>query len=166
MKKVLLLTAFSAISFLGFSQDKQASSNPLSFSGGLELAMPMGDMATGYSFGIGASLQMDYNVASKTDLTVNAGYMSFSGKDGAGSQGMIPVLAGVKYGFTDNVYGSMQLGMLNVQGTDGAPSTSAFAFAPGVGYKVNKMDFQLRYSSASKDGFTFSWLGLRAAYSF
>ncbi len=165
MKKVLLLTAFSAISFLGFSQEK-SESKPLSFSGGLELALPMGDFAEGSSFGFGASLQMDYNIASKTDLTVNAGYISFSAKEGGGSQGVIPVLAGIKYDIADNIYASMQLGMMNLKGSDGAESVSAFAFAPGVGYKMNKMDFQLRYTSASKDGFTFNWIGLRAAYSF
>lgn len=176
MKKVLLFSAFSAISFLGFSQDKSASKD-ISFNGGLEIGLPMGTFGDSHGFGIGVSAQMNYPLADKMALTVNAGYISYSGKSVSvtvpgivttsiktPNLGVIPVLAGLNYSFTDKVYGSAQLGMSFLSST--GSSSSGFTFAPGVGYKINKLDFLVKYTSISATGGSLGSVGLRAAYNF
>ncbi len=78
--------------------------------------------------------------------------------------GLIPVLAGVKYDFSEKIYGSAQIGISFATESDGG---SAFTFAPGIGYKISdQFDLMLKYQSASKDGGNTSFLGLRAGFTF
>ena len=156
--------ALTAASFAGFSQEK--SSNPMSFSAGAEAVLPIGDLGLASSFGIGASAQMDYTVASNVALTANVGYVSYLPKEsGFKSIGVLPVLAGVKYHFNDQFYGSVQLGM-SFASSDGT-SSSAFTYAPGVGYKINEQfDVLVKYNSWSSNGLTYSGVGLRVGYNF
>ncbi len=168
MKKVLFLLSLTTASFVSFSQSS-GSSNPLSFSVGAEAALPVGDLGLGTSFGIGASAQIDYMVAESVAVTGNVGYINFVGKSVNGvtgsSIGIIPVLAGIKYHFNDQFYGSAQLGMsfASVNGD----SQSGLTFAPGVGYKINEQfDVMAKYTSVSLKGWTASAIGLRVAYNF
>ena len=162
MKKVILFSIFSLIAFTGFSQ-KSDKSTKLSI--GAELGLPIGDFSAGYSLAVGFSGQADFNVANNIDLTLNAGYTRFLGKDGADGSGAIPVLGGAKYHFSDKVYGSAQLGVSFF--SFGGESLTLFTFAPGVGYKVSdNFDLLFKYSSISDDGGSINWIGVRAAYSF
>ena len=165
MKKVLLIAAL-AVSSVSFAQDK-GSSKPLSFSVGAELGMPIGDAATGSSFVGGLSAQLDYSVASQVALTLNTGYGKFFGKDGGDGWGVVPVLAGVKYHFNDQFYGSAQLGMSFISYGGGADSQSGFTFAPGIGYKASeKIDVMLKYTSISLEDGSVDAVGVRLAYNF
>lgn len=168
MKKLFFVFALAAVSVAVKAQDTR----PLKFSIGLEAALPVGDFADASSFGIGGSAQADYLVAEKLALTLNAGYISFQGKDyelggvtyKTGSTGFIPVLAGFKYDLTPQLYGSAQLG---VTFSDEKDSGSVFTYAPGLGYKFSEnFDALLKYTGYSKDGSTASTVGLRIAYTF
>jgi hypothetical protein len=164
MKKLFFIAALTATSFAVQAQDTK----PLKFSIGLEAALPVGDFADVSSFGIGGSLQGDYSVAEKLALTLNAGYISFSGKTvngfKYGSSGFIPVLAGFKYDLTPQLYASAQLG---VTFSDEKNSGSVFTYAPGLGYKFSEnVDALLKYTGYSKDGNSLSTVGLRIAYTF
>lgn len=171
MKKLFFIAAFTAISFLGQAQDD--ASNPLKFSIGVEAALPLGTFGDAYSFGIGGSVQGDYSIAESLDLTLNAGYISFSGKTeqiGGGISfkyptiGYIPVLAGIKYHFSEQLYGSAQLGATF---TDQKGSGSAFTYAPGIGFKFTpNVDALLKYTGYSSDGSSSNTIGLRLAYTF
>lgn len=175
MKKVLLSLAIVAAAFGANAQSKDASK--LKFSVGVEAAAPIGDFGDGYSFGIGGTVQADYWVAPEFALTLNSGYVSFIGKSqtynfGAGnvtiknkSLGLIPVLAGGKYNFTPQFYGSAQLGVGIF--TASGSNSSAFAYAPGLGYKfTDNLDALIKYTGYSKDNTTSSAVGLRVAYTF
>lgn len=168
MKKILLMTAFSAASMFGFAQEK-SDSKSMSFSGGVEIGMPMGDFGDVASTGFGASLQMNYSLGSKSALILSAGYVTYGGKTISGidlpSWGWIPVLGGLKYNLSDNFYGSAQAGM-SFFSIDGGDSESIFTYAPGIGFEKNKIDISARYLSASKDGATTNTLGLRLGYKF
>lgn len=161
--------AILAIGVLKVSaQKKSEEAGGLKFSVGLEAALPVGDLKTGYSFGIGGSVQADYKLAENFAVTLNAGYLNFIGKTVFGlkipSTGLIPILAGGKYHFTESIYGSAQLGLTFSTEKNGG---SAFTYAPGIGYNVSpNFDLLLKYQASSKNGSTSSFLGLRAAYSF
>ncbi len=164
MKKLFFIVAVSAASFAVQAQDTK----PLKFSIGVEAALPVGDFADVSSFGIGGSVQADYSVAEKLALTLNAGYISFSGKTINGIKldagGFIPVLAGFKYDLTDQLYGSAQLGATF---GDQKNSETLFTYAPGLGYRFSEnFDALLKYTGFSAKGIDLSAVGLRVAYTF
>ncbi len=170
MKKLFFITALTAVSFAGNAQNE--TNKPLKFSIGLEAALPLGDFGDVSSFGIGGSAQADYSVAEKLALTLNAGYISFSGKSytiagttyKASATGFIPVLAGFKYDLTPQLYGSAQLG---VTFSDQSGGGSIFTYAPGLGYKFTEnFDALLKYTGYSDKGGTLNTVGLRIAYTF
>lgn len=173
MKKVLLIAALTTVSFAGFSQDKKES-KPLSFSVGVDAGLPIGDFGDGYSFGIGGSAQADYKVADKLALTLNTGYMSYSGKSisvlGVSiknpSLGVIPIMAGTRYWFSENLYGSAQLGVSIWSFSGGGGSETSFTWAPGIGYRFSNIDLLLKYNSINATGGALGSIGLRAAYNF
>lgn len=166
MKKLFFIAAFTAVSFAVQAQDK--TTKPLKFSIGLEAALPLGDFGDVSSFGIGGSAQADYSIAEKLAITLNAGYISFSGKTFSGIKlpavGFIPVLAGIKYDLTPQLYGSAQLG---VTFSDQSGGGSIFTYAPGLGYKFTEnFDALLKYTGYSDKGGTLNTVGLRIAYTF
>ncbi len=176
MKKIILSFAVIVLA-IGASAQKGSSDDAqkLKFSVGIEAALPLGDFGKISSFGIGGTAQADYNIATDIDLTLNAGFISFAGKSvnfaGFGTikypaVSYIPVLGGVKYNFTENVYGSAQLG-LTFASVSGAGSSSSFTYAPGVGYKFTEnLDALLKYTGYSANGGSTSTIGLRVAYTF
>ena len=171
MKKIFLCAAVLAASVTAVSaQSKKVETKPV-FSAGLETALPLGDFKQGYKFGLGATVQGECAVADKVGITLSAGYLSFAGKtvEFAGekykneAQGVIPVLAGAKYYFTDNVYGHAQIGLSFFNHGVG----SAFTYSPGIGIKASdNMDVLVKYQAASKSGSTASFFGARVAYTF
>jgi len=184
MKKVFFIVALTATSFAGFAQKEKEESKPLSFSVGLEAALPIGDFADFNSFGIGGSVQGEYKVAPELGITLNAGYISYSAKSisvlGVSlpkekALGVIPVLAGVRYHFSENIYGSGQLGLSFFSG---GGSGSNFTYAPGVGFKFSQFDVLVKYvgMSSKVESFngtaivsktaTYGAVGIRAAYNF
>lgn len=171
MKKVLLIAALTAVSFAGFAQDEKGATKKFGFSVGVEAALPMGDFGDSYGFGIGGTVQADYNVNDKFALTLNTGYITYSGKTidlgiisiKNDALGLIPVLAGAKYSFSENVYGSAQLG---VSIASGSGSGSNFTYAPGVGVKFSNFDVLVKYTGISATGGSLNSIGLRAAYNF
>ena len=172
MKKVILSLVVVAIASLSASAQKEkAESKDLKFSVGVEAGLPIGDFKSGYSFGIGGSVQGEYAVAETVGITLNAGYLSFTGKtitEGGQSlklpsTSMIPVLAGAKFHFTEKVYGHAQLGLSFFNNGGG----SAFTYSPGIGFDLaENFDILIKYQAASKSGSTLSFIGLRAAYTF
>lgn len=172
MKKLFFIVALTAASFSGFAQDKSAETKKLNFSVGVEAQLPIGDFADVNGFGIGGTVQADYRVADQIDLTLNAGYITFSGKTltVAGfsikndALGLIPVLAGAKYHFSDNIYASAQLGLSFASGS--GRSGSNFTYAPGIGFKFSKIDVLAKYTGISATGGSLNTVGVRAAYTF
>ena len=183
MKKLILCAAV-VIAAMGANAQKAKSdskSTPKSqFSIGVEGSLPIGDFAKAYSFGFGGSVQGDFWVAPELALTANVGYISYSGKSvtttyTAGtttvstttkypSNGLVPVLAGIKYKFGGSmVYASAQLGAAFSTQSGGG---SSFAYAPGIGFNFSpNFDALLKYQGySSKGGNTSSAVGLRLAY--
>ena len=188
MKKLLFVSAiFLAGSTSLFAQkgDKEESKT-LSFSVGVEGSLPLGNFGNSYSFGFGGSAQGDYKISDDFAVTLNVGYITYSGKSTstripigidpitfqiiystvtskAPAFNLIPVLAGAKYWFSPNVYGSAQFGLAFASG---GGTGSNFTYAPGIGFKFSQIDVLLKYLGISATGGSLNTVGLRAAYNF
>ena len=138
---------------------------PIKVGIGAVAGVPVADATDFFNSVFGVDLQGEFYVIPSFALTLSAGYVEFSKKSGVtGNSGLIPVLGGVKYFFSDKVYGSAQAG-LSVAASGDAGST--FTFAPAIGYKLsNRFDLSLKYQSATKDGWNDAFLGLRVGLSF
>ena len=164
MKKTILISAFSILAFSAFAQKSSSSASKLKFSIGVDAGFPVGDYSPYTSFAYGGSAQAEYAFSEKASGTFSVGYLGFSGKNGFSVDGFIPVLVGGRINFSEKVYGSAQVGLYLSTASGGG---SAFAFAPGVGFKVSEnFDILAKYQSATKDGVDVSFVGVRAAYSF
>ena len=183
MKKLFLSLAVIAATLSASAQTK-TSVSPVKVSLGVDAVAPFGDFAKSSSFGIGGSLQGDYNVDPTLALTLSAGYIDFLGKSqtytnpGVGNVtvknpdfGLIPVLAGIKYSFTPQVYASAQLGVAFSTKKNGG---SNFTYAPGIGYKFSdNFDILAKYtgysvknSGTGTKNTSLNTAGVRLAYTF
>jgi len=173
MKAKLLL--FVMLVALTFSIKAQTNDDmPFKIGVGAMIGLPVGDYSDVASLAYEVDLLGEYAVAPSFALTLSVGYLDWSKKsdfkamedeDGMKIKlGMIPVLAGVKYYFSDMFYGSAQAGISF--GTD-SDSESVFTFAPSIGYKFSeKLDLSLKYQSATKNSSDASYLGLRLGFAF
>ena len=176
MKKLFFSVTILSLSILSATAQKETTDLDKSFrvSVGLIGALPTGDLKTTSNFGIGGSLQGEAKVAPEFGLTVSVDYISFSGKTISGfgtsikapTLSLVPILAGGRYYLGGGAYLSAQLGVTIASAT-GETSSSAFTYAPGIGYYLSpNFDLLLKYQAASKNGSTLSFVGLRAAYNF
>jgi hypothetical protein len=163
MKTKLLLLVVLLVVTLSVGAQK-SDEKQFKFGAGAMLGLPIGDITRQASLALGVDLLGEYAVAPEIGLTLSVGYTDWAKKSGVnGNWGFIPVFAGVKYYFTDQIYGSFQAGIsFWADGTK-----SEFVFAPGVGYKISdKFDLLLKYQSQSNKSWGTSFFGLRAGYSF
>jgi hypothetical protein len=165
MKKVILCMAVLAMGALKVSAQKESAEvGSFKFGIGLNAGLPVGDIKPFSSFAVGGDLQGEYTVAESLGLTASAGYLTYTGKDGNGSTPFVPILVGGKYHFSEKVFGHAQLGV-SISTEKGVGSF--FTYAPSIGYDVSdNFSVALKYQAASKNSFSASFLGLRAAYSF
>jgi len=171
MKKVILSLAIVALATLSASaQKKNQEMKSLRLSVGVDAGLPIADAGDVYSFVIGGDVQAEYAATSELGLTLSAGVSSWSIKSdfGGGSTTSIPVLAGGRYYFSNRkAYINGQLGVTIFTAKGGGSSTSAFTYAPGVGYYLtDNIDAMLKYQAATKDGSSISQIALRVAYNF
>lgn len=165
MKKVLFTLALAIAAFAANAQKEDAASaKKFIFGGGANLGIVVGDYSSIFSLAYGADLQGEYVASDKLGLTVSAGYVNFVAKSGFSSgDGIIPVLGGARYYFTEKVFGSAQAGVSFATGGGG----TWFTFAPGVGFRINdNIDIMAKYQSATKDGVNLSFAGIRFGYKF
>jgi hypothetical protein len=169
MKKII----FSSIIILvtAYSANAQKDSK-VNFNIGAELGFATGNLNIAYSLGIGATAQLEYAMDEKSRITLNSGIIQYVGRKLPNSvpgiaaakyrnNAVLPILAGVKYDFASNFYGSAQLGVSVFAGSSGLGSK--FTYVPGLGFKINeKLDALLKYTGYSDLGGAF---GVRVAYS-
>lgn len=138
---------------------------PFKFGAGAMLGLPVGDVSNIASLAFGVDLLCEYAVAPEFGVTLSAGYLDWAKKSGFSDVkfGLIPVLVGGKYYFSERIYGSAQVGISFYTSGGG----SAFTYAPGLGIKfTDNIDLLLKYQSASKNGGNTSFLGLRLGIAF
>jgi hypothetical protein len=172
-----MLLAFGALS----AQTKQ-------FSLGVDLALPLGDFANEYSFGVGPTAVFELPLGDKLAVTLHAGYnillVQSDFSEVLESASLLPIQAGVKYFFQEpqkGIYVHAQVGTHlftekfkanDLFGREEESETSThFSWGLGVGYQLAKFDLGLRYNMVmpkdEEDGGEndpLSYIGLRIAY--
>ena len=166
MRKISPFVLLTTLIISAKAQDDKTSASAAGFHflGGVNLALPVGDLSDGSSFGLGAEIMPEYNISSEASFLATTGYTHFFGKDGGDGVGFIPVLVGARFYPTPSFFigGKAGLGIFTGNGT----SESAFDYQPQIGYNANKVQVALGYNGWSKDGITFSNLSLTLMYKF
>jgi hypothetical protein len=178
MKKLTKLAAVALTGvalFIGTNVNAQTTpKSKLRFGLGLEAGAPTGDVNS--NFELGGTARLQYGVGDRFALMLTSGYYNFFGKnytttlpggatatvDGS-SLGVIPVKAGLKAFFSDNLYFSAEAGAGFEM--NGAKNTKLI-LSPGLGYANQKWDVGVRYEDFSGQSNSYGIVGLRVAYGF
>ncbi len=189
MKKLFFSAALVAASFASFAQDDAAKA--LTFGVGVDVAMPIGKFGKNteekfsdlYSLGIGGSVQAKYALDEQLGITLSLGYMSYMPKTIEGEKvpsfSAIPILAGIEYNFTEQIFASAQIGYTIYGGkllSDDDVKLAGLSYAPGIGFRfAENFSALLKYQGTSatlkagdfkETGNNISQIGLRLAYNF
>src|SRR5689334_6505370 len=139
-KTIVTLVALFFVTVGSFAQGR--------FSVGAELALPQGDLGDVAGTGFGGSVRYESPINENLSWMGTVGFLTFGEKDDSGVKvSMIPVLAGVKYYFTESFggfYAGAELGLsfnkVTVDAVDYDESSSDFGFAPQIGYHLGNID--------------------------
>ena len=173
MKKALsILVLLLLVSSLSFSQFAPAKGK-MTLGPALELSLPIGNFSDFAGFGFGGTARFEYGLDPNLALTGNLGYLWWSGKSGTGydwSNHAVPLIGGVKYGFSKGWFVSGELGLYfytinwDYTGATGIPgyvgsysaSSTQFMLAPGIGYQKGPIEGLLRFYVLDTDLMNFS----------
>jgi len=161
-----------------------SAQSPMKLGVGGFVGMPMGNFGDLTSLGFGGVVQGEYDFGDKLVGTFTTGYLIFTGKEETisgvtikyGDWSVIPLMAGAKYYFADELYGLAQFGLNMVSYTIPAQNLgfgfvipeqtfneTKFGYAFGVGYDMGTFDLSVKYGSFASDA---SYVGLTALYKF
>lgn len=145
----------------------QSDTNEKAFKFGLgaTFGIPTGNFKTFSNFAYGADLKAEYTVAPNIAANLSVGYIRFNGKSGYTiNDGLLPILVGGKYHFSEKIYGQAQLG-LSISTVSGGGS--AFTYVPSIGFDLLEViNVELKYQAATKSGSTISFFGVRIGRTF
>lgn len=180
MKQIIKITMIAALALSSITTIAQSNSNKtgkgVRWSIGADAGLPVGKFNDQAQWNLGASVQADFNVASRVlFITANAGYMNhFKEAETSGDLSLIPVKAGLKYFPVKNLYIQGEAGVSFLANKDkaNADKAVAFTYAPQIGYliplgKRNHLDAGIRYENNSKffnNGSRTQFMALRLAY--
>jgi hypothetical protein len=181
MKKLILsLAVVIGLAFTASAQTEGAV-NKISI-GGDFLYPATGFLADSYNLGYGASVEGEYNIWKKLNLTISASYLKMAYEqavkdaypEGISDDVYFPVKLGGKYYF-EKFYVSANAGVAVASSDD---RNSVFIYAAGIGKAFSvapksNIDFGLTFrgwtsyiNSLNTKPSTSTFVGLRAAYSF
>ena len=163
MKKLCLVALITVLSFTNLEAQG-------GFSAGVHLGIPVADASDISGFNFGLDVSYLFEVSDEFQAGLTSGYTHFTGKSidlGFGTVsvedfGFIPLAGTARYGFSDQVFGSVDLGY----GISTNGGTGGFYYQPKVGYKTDVLDIFGFYKGISRDGATVGSVGVGAAYRF
>jgi hypothetical protein len=187
----ILSLAIVGLSFSAKAQTTTSTTTPstrtnkaIRLSIGPDAGIPIGTLSDTHNWNLGGSIQADFPIATGLDVTANAGFNNFFGKDytvgaitaKAADISLIPVKVGLKYFPVENFYVQGEAGASFIANKDkiGATESTAFTYAPQVGILFpvgNKsyIDAGVRFESNTKfytNGNNNNFFGIRVAYAF
>ena len=170
MKKIILaLVVLTIATGSGYAQDKaMKSTKPLHLSFGLDAGAPLGNNSNTSAFVIGGDLQVEYNVTTNFSVTGSAGIDGRLNKGGVvNTIYSAPLLAGLRYYFSDKVYITEQPGY-SISLTKGV--SGVFTNVAGIGFRPSKSsDILIGYKGLFYNGvgaIKYNTLAVRIAYVF
>lgn len=165
MKKNLFLVVVLLVLVVSVNAQIRYES-PIRFGIGAVVGIPMADATDFYNLAYGADILGEYRVTSSFALTLCGSYGSFTKKGGVTINNMklVSALVGAKYYISDNIYGGLQAGV-SLKASSGTGTT--FILTPAIGYNLTRnIDLSLRYQSQVDSGYNYSFLGIRAGFTF
>ena len=164
MKKILFLVVVLLV-LIPSVKSQMMYDSAIRFGIGAMVGIPMADAYNLYNLAYGGSISAEYTLMPALAVTAEGGYTTFTKKkDVQLNKKYIDGLAGLKYYLSDNVYGVLQAGLSLVNSTG---TTTTYIVAPGLGFNVTRnIDFSLRYQFQTEKGYHYSFLALRAGYTF
>ncbi|MVN20131.1 outer membrane beta-barrel protein [Mucilaginibacter arboris] len=186
----ILSLAIAGLSYSAQAQNTTTStpstrtSKAVRFSIGPDAGFPVGSLSNTHNWNLGGSIQADFPVATGLDVTANAGFNNFFGKDYKigpidakyNDINLIPVKVGLKYFPVENFYVQGEAGASFIANKNniGANQSAAFTYAPQIGVLFpvgdkNYIDAGIRYESNTKfttNGNSNNFFGIRVAYAF
>jgi hypothetical protein len=173
MKKMstFIAAAFTAAAiFIGTNANAQSTpKSAFRFGLGLEAAAPTGNLHDVSNFGLGGTARLQYGVADNLALTLTSGYYNFFLKDpyknipGANDVGVVPLKAGIKAFFSQNLYFGAEVGAGFETNSGG---DTKLIVAPGLGWANRTWDIGARYENFSGQSNNYGAVALRIAYGF
>ena len=169
MKKVILMLFMIA----GFAVGVNAQApEGFQFGAGIRAGLPVGDFGDTHSFGIGGELQGEYGFSKNFSGIITSGFTHFFGKtETIGSitveyegVGLIPVIAGLRYYPSNNIFLGAQAGVGILTGN--GDSEAGFNWQPQVGFSTEHFQVALNYNGLTKDGSTLGHIGLTGIFKF
>ncbi|RYZ94272.1 MAG: hypothetical protein EOP47_28150 [Sphingobacteriaceae bacterium] len=138
---------------------------------GVEGGIPTGSIFNkSHGFMLGGTARLQYGIADNLGLTLTSGYYNFFAKEEDGFKapnlGIIPVKAGVKAFFTDNLYAGAEVGAGFGTGSGLNGTNTKLILAPALGWADQSWDVGVKYENFSGEGHSFGVVGLRVAYGF
>lgn len=177
IKKILMLTAISALSFSVTKAQKGTNGIQV----GARVVFPTEKLNKIVNTGFGGSVKGMYGIGSKSSphqVTLEAGYNRFGLKDlptgASGSYSAIPLYTGYRYLF-GKVILDTQAGISinrisghNVAGTEVDGTQTAFGWSVGAGYLIKQIEIGVKYQSSDvrDDIYDIKFVGLRVGYNF
>ena len=189
-KTTILFLAIAGLSYRAQAQTTATTtpstrtSKAVRISIGPDAGFPVGSLADRYDWNLGGSIQADFPIATGLDVTANAGFNNFFGKDYTvgpvtgkyNDISLIPVKVGLKYFPVENFYVQGEAGASFIANKNkiGASQSAAFTYAPQIGILFpvsnnNYIDAGIRYESNTKfytNGNTNNFFAIRVAYAF
>ncbi|CAN5339826.1 hypothetical protein BH09BAC6_BH09BAC6_22280 [soil metagenome] len=173
----LIAAAFTAAAiFFGSAVKAQTTpENKFRLGVGLELGAPTGNAHNISNFELGGTARLQYGVSKNLALTVTSGYYNMFGKTGnytvngvpftgkAADLGIVPLKAGVKAFFADNLYFGAEVGAGFETVSNG---NTKLIVSPALGFANKTWDVGVRYENFSGQSNSYGLVGLRIAYGF
>jgi hypothetical protein len=172
MKKLALVFTVFTASIIG------ANAQEVTFGGGINAALPIGDFHLSHTFGVGLHIQAEYPFSEQIKGVATTGYTAFFGKtytydDGLGdtysvkakSVGLIPILVGARYYPSTSFFVGAQIGYGIFTGGEGS-APKGFEYKPQIGYDAGQIQIIGAYDGVSVTGGTLSTISLSAIYKF
>lgn len=159
MKKLLFaLFLLSSVSlFAQYDEDEK----PFHFGVGPAFSLPLSELKTGTSYGIGVDVQPSYAFTENLEGFLQAGVHVFKSKtayDNADNLLHVPVLIGARFKAAGFFAGAgVGYGLWAASGE----SSKGFSYSPQIGYDFGKMEVGANYTSTSLTGGSLSYFGIK-----
>ena len=164
MKKIILIIGLIGISPVFAQQAEKITAENSWFKAGLNVGLPIGDIADAASLTVGADVRAQHLVTPSFGIGVASGYTHFFGKDNVSDFGLIPLAGFVRYyAQPKGFFAGADLGYAFL--TNANDAKGGLYVSPQIGYHNEKWNFYGYYQHTFADNnFDIQVIGLGTTY--